>query len=122
MLVSTQDAEEAAKEKKLAREAVVKATYEASRTVDAQVSSPAPEQEVVVEAPRENASGKTVNLRGPWTLPEQRLLEDAMRSVAKEDADRWDQIAVKVGRSRRECVQRVKDLAAKVKEAKDAVA
>ena len=103
----------------------MKATYEAARAAEAKATDevteddPSPEKEIVVETLKDTLSGKTVTMRGPWTLPEQRLLEDAMRSVSKEDVDRWDQISLKVGRSRKECIQRVKDLALRLKESKE---
>ena len=47
----------------------------------------------------------------PWTPAEQSLLENAMRTVDKSLADRWDRIAEMVpNRSRKEVVARVKDL------------
>ena len=47
----------------------------------------------------------------PWTPVEQSLLENAMRSVDKSLADRWDRIAEMVpNRSRKEVIARVKDL------------
>lgn len=57
----------------------------------------------------------------PWSKQEQKLLEDALRTLPKDAVDRWDQIAFKVGRTRKECVARVKECAAIVKP-KDAAA
>ena len=45
-----------------------------------------------------------------------------MKIVAKDAADRWDQIAAKVGCSKIVCLSKAKDLANKIKEEKDAKA
>jgi hypothetical protein len=44
-----------------------------------------------------------------------------MREVAKDALDRWDQIATRIGRPRKDCIARAKECAAKVKQAKDVV-
>lgn len=54
-----------------------------------------------------------------WTADEQKLLEAALRNVPKEAADRWDQVAALVpGRTKKECVERVKECAKKVQNSK----
>ncbi|EGD73875.1 hypothetical protein PTSG_05570 [Salpingoeca rosetta] len=55
----------------------------------------------------------------PWSDDEQKVLETAIRSVPKSDPDRWDKIAELVpGRTKKECVERIKECMAKVKQAK----
>ncbi len=56
----------------------------------------------------------------PWTVPEQRALEKALRNNParpnEPPAERWQRIADEVGtRTRRECMLRFKDLAEQVR-------
>eukprot|EP00052_Salpingoeca_macrocollata_P006557 m.54360 g.54360 ORF g.54360 m.54360 type:complete len:781 (+) comp15507_c0_seq1:506-2848(+) len=72
-----------------------------------------------VEALHAKEEAKAASARA-WSVEEQKLLEDAMRAVPKDAADRWDQIAARLpGRTKKDCVMRVKECAAKVKEQKE---
>ncbi|KAL5518258.1 hypothetical protein EMCRGX_G003961 [Ephydatia muelleri] len=52
----------------------------------------------------------------PWTAEEQKLLEDALRTHPSSVEERWEKISAAVGtRTKVECVNRVKELVAKVK-------
>eukprot|EP00043_Microstomoeca_roanoka_P000986 m.30337 g.30337 ORF g.30337 m.30337 type:complete len:597 (+) comp10598_c0_seq1:122-1912(+) len=56
----------------------------------------------------------------PWNDDEQKVLEDAIRAVPKTDPNRWDKIAELVpGRTKKECVDRIKECMAKVKKAQE---
>ena len=55
----------------------------------------------------------------PWAAPEQLALEAALKAVPVDDPLRWDRIAQLVpGRSRRECLARVKEIATLLKHKK----
>lgn len=58
-----------------------------------------------------------------WSLQEQKLLEQALRTYAAPSADKWDKIAAAVGtKTKKECIVRFKELAAIIKAKKEAAA
>ncbi|KAK6625688.1 hypothetical protein RUM43_005987 [Polyplax serrata] len=59
----------------------------------------------------------------PWTVNEQNLLEQALRTYGPSTPDRWDEIAKCIpGRSKRDCMKRYKELAEMVRAKKAAQA
>jgi hypothetical protein len=67
--------------------------------------SPTPAEKKVEETP-------VVVELGPWNDDDQKKFEAAMRIVPRDHPTRWDEIARLVGRPRKDCVQRFKEIKA----------
>ncbi|KAF2076478.1 hypothetical protein CYY_002218 [Polysphondylium violaceum] len=88
---------------------------------------PLPDTVVVVEAPKSTTTSTTAAAKpaakksaekaeAVWTPEEQKLLEEALSTIDKSLEDRWDRIAAKVGKSKKDCVARYKYLVNLVKQ------
>lgn len=73
------------------------------------------QSDITVRYDKENAEA--------WSVQEQKLLEQALRTYAAPAPDKWDKIAAAVGtKSKKECMVRFKELAALIKAKKEAAA
>ena len=68
-----------------------------------------------VDSEEPTQSGVAKKIDDVWSAVEQKSLEAALKSIGKEEDDRWDKVAALVpGRSRKECIRRCKDIAKRV--------
>jgi DnaJ homolog subfamily C member 2 len=65
---------------------------------------------------KENTSSSSSSSVSVWTPEDQLALESALKTVPADDAARWDRVAELVpGKNKKECVARVKEIAAMLK-------
>lgn len=70
--------------------------------------------------PTNNVESQQSNSEEIWNANQQKQLEGALKSTDSKDPERWDKIAKAVdGKTKKQCIQRYKDLVQMLKQNKN---